>query len=99
MATFISTVKFMEQGLQAIQETVKRSDAFKATAKKMDIKISGVYWTLGKFDGFIVFDAPNDETATAAMLHLSMQGYVHTTTTRAFEASEIKKILGMLPKK
>jgi uncharacterized protein with GYD domain len=99
MATFISTVKFTDQGLQAIRETVKRSDAFKATAKMMGIKVSGVYWTLGMFDGFIVFDAPNDETATAAMLHLSAQGNAHTTTVRAFEAGEIEKILGILPKK
>jgi uncharacterized protein with GYD domain len=53
---------------------------------------------MGYFDGVIIFDAPDDETATAAMLHLGGQGYVHTTTGRAFQADEIGKITGMLAK-
>jgi uncharacterized protein with GYD domain len=99
MATFISTVKFTEQGVQAIRDTVKRSAAFKAAAKKMGVKVTNIYWSLGKFDGFVIFEAPNDETATAAMLQLASEGNVTTATARTFEASELEKILGQLPKK
>jgi uncharacterized protein with GYD domain len=60
------------------------------------VKVTGIYWTLGAFDGVIFFNAPDDETATAAMLHLSAQGNVSTTTARAFDASEIEKVVGML---
>jgi uncharacterized protein with GYD domain len=99
MATFITTIKFTEKGLQGIRDTAKRSAAFKAAAKKMGIKVSGIYWTLGNFDGVIVFDAPDDETATAAMLGLSSQGNVQTTTSRAFDAGEIEKVVGLMGKK
>lgn len=51
---------------------------------------------MGYFDGVIIFEAADDETATAAMLHLSGQGYVHTTTARAFEAAEMGKVVGIL---
>jgi uncharacterized protein with GYD domain len=61
--------------------------------------VSAIYWTLGHFDGALVFDAPDDETATAAMLGLSSQGNVQTTTSRAFGAGEIEKVVGMLAKK
>ncbi len=44
MATFISTVKLTSQGLQSIRDTVKRSSAFKAAAKKMGVKVSSIYW-------------------------------------------------------
>ena len=98
MATFITTIRFTEQGLQGIQESPKRAAAFKATAKKMGVKVKDVYWTLGHFDGVIIFDAPDDETATAAMLHLSSQGNVHTTTARAFGSSEMEKVVGILKK-
>jgi uncharacterized protein with GYD domain len=37
MPTFITTIKFTEKGLQGIQETAKRSAAFKAVAKKMGV--------------------------------------------------------------
>ena len=96
MATFITTIKFTEKGIQSIQESPKRAAAFKAAAKKMGVKVSGIYWTLGSFDGVIVFQAPDDETATAAMLSLSSNGNVQTTTAPAFDAGEVEKVIGML---
>ncbi|MBI3838563.1 MAG: GYD domain-containing protein [Planctomycetia bacterium] len=98
MATFISTIKFTEKGIQKIHESTKRAAAFKAAAKKMGVRVSGIYWTLGSFDGVIVFDATDDEAATAAMLHLASLGNVQTTTARAFDSTEMEKIVGLLKK-
>src|SRR4051794_29184510 len=98
MATFITTIKFTQKGLEAISESTKRAAAFKASAKKMGVKVTSYYWTTGYFDGVLIFDAPDDETAAAATLQLSVQGYVHTTTARAFEAAEMGKVVGMLGK-
>jgi GYD domain len=55
-------------------------------------------WTLGSFDGVVIFDAADDESATAAMLQLASQGNVCTTTARAFGSSEIEKVIGSLGK-
>lgn len=99
MATFITTIKFTEKGIQGIQESPKRAAAFKAAAKKMGVKVTDIYWTLGYFDGVVIFDAPDDESATAAMLHLSAQGNVHTTTARAFSSTEMEKVVAILVKK
>ena len=99
MATFITTIKFTQRGLQDIHKSPKRAAALKAAAKKMGVKVTDIYWTFGESDGVLIFDAPDDETATAAMLHLSAQGNVHTTTARAFRESEMEKILGLMGKK
>ena len=98
MATFISTLKFTQKGLEAIHDSTKHAAAFKASAKKMGVKVTGAYWTMGYFDGVLIFEAPDDETAAAATLYLSGQGFVHTTTARAFEAGEMGKVVGMLGK-
>jgi uncharacterized protein with GYD domain len=98
MATFIATMHFTEQGIKAVRDTCERAAAFKATAQKMGVKVSGVYWTLGAFDGVIVCEAPDEATATAAMLHLGSLGNIRTQTARAFDAAEMQKILGLLPK-
>ena len=98
MATFITTMHFTEQGTKTVRDTCERAGVFKAAAKKMGVKVSGIYWTLGAFDGVIVFDAPDETTATAAMLHLSSLGNIRTQTARAFDAAEMQKILGLLPK-
>jgi uncharacterized protein with GYD domain len=97
MATFIATIKFTEQGLENIKDTCDRAETFKSAAKKMDVKVRDVYWTLGPADGVIIFDAPDEETATAAMLHLSSLGNVTTQTARAYKAAEMQQILGKLP--
>ena len=68
MATFITTMHFTEQGTKGVRDTCERAAAFKAAAKKMGVKVSGHYWTLGAFDGVIVFEAPDEATATAAMI-------------------------------
>jgi len=96
MPTFITTTHFTDQGVKAIWDTCKRAEEFKATAKKMGVTVKEIYWTLGAFDTVIVFEAPDEETATAAMLHLSTSGNIRTQTARAFNAAEMQKILGLL---
>jgi uncharacterized protein with GYD domain len=98
MATYITTMQFTEQGIKAVRDTCERAAAFKATAKKMGVKVSGIYWMLGAFDGVIVCEAPDEETATAALLHLGTLGNIRTQTVRAFDAAEMQKVLAQLPK-
>ena len=98
MATFITTMHFTEQGVKAVRDSCERAAAFKATAEKMGVKVPGIYWTLGAFDGVIVCEAPDEQAATAALLHLGTLGNVRTQTARAFDAAEMQKILGLLPR-
>jgi uncharacterized protein with GYD domain len=98
MPTFITTMQFTEQGIKAVRGTCKRAETFKSAAEKMGVKLTGIYWTLGAFDGVIVCEAPDEETATAALLHVGSLGNIRTQTARGYNAAEIQKILGMLPK-
>jgi uncharacterized protein with GYD domain len=98
MATFITTLHFTEQGVKSVRDTSERAAAFKSAAKKLGVKVTGQYWTLGAFDGVIVLEAPDEATATAALLHLGSLGNMRTQTARAFDAAEMQKILGLLPR-
>jgi uncharacterized protein with GYD domain len=98
MATFITAMHFTEPGIKAVRDTCERAAEFKAVAKKMGVKVAGLYWTLGAFDGVIACEAPDEETATAALLHLGSLGNIRTQTVRAFGDSEMQKILGRLLK-
>ena len=93
MATFISTVKFTKQGIKNIKDTCKRAHAVETAAEKMGIKVTDIYWTLGPFDGVIIMEAPDEETATALMLHIGSFGNVQTQTARAFNAAEMETIV------
>lgn len=96
MATYITTVRFTQQGMQAIDQTIKRAAAVKALAKKMGVKVQGLYWTTGAFDGLLITEAPDDQTATALMLAVGRLGNVQTTTCRAFNAEEMQGVLAKL---
>ena len=96
MATFVSTIKFTEQGIKAIGDTTKRATALKSAAKKMGVKVKDIYWTLGEHDGLLIFDAPDDETATALLLHLGSLGNVQTTTARACTAAAVTDVLAKM---
>jgi len=46
----------------------------------------------------LIFEAPDDETATALMIHLGSLDNLHTSTMRAFVASEMDSTMEKLPK-
>jgi uncharacterized protein with GYD domain len=98
MATFITTLHFTEQGIKAVRDTCERAAAFKAAAEKLGVQVIGQYWTLGAFDGVIVLEAPDEETATAALLHLGTLGNIRTQTARAYDLAQMQKILARLPR-
>ena len=96
MATYVTLLKFTQRGVKEIKDTSKRAAELKAHAKKHGIEVKEQYWCMGAYDGVIIFDAPDDETATAAMLSLSSREYVTTQTLRSFTATEMSKILGKI---
>jgi uncharacterized protein with GYD domain len=93
MATFITIIRYTPQGLTNIQDTCKRAAALKAAARKLGARITDTYWTQGPFDGVLIFEAPDDETASALMVRLVSQGNVQTQTVRAHTAAEMEKVL------
>jgi uncharacterized protein with GYD domain len=96
MATFVTLIKITERGMKEIKDTGKRANEFKAHAKKHGIEVKDQYWCMGVYDGVIVFEAPDDETATAAMLSLTSRDHVTTQTLRCFTAADMAKIVARL---
>jgi uncharacterized protein with GYD domain len=96
MATYVALLKLTERGVKDIKESRKRAAEMKAHAKKHGIEIKEQLWCMGAYDGLVIFDAADDETATAAMLSLSMRGNVTTQTLRSFREGDMDKILGRL---
>lgn len=96
MPTYISLLNWTEKGEANVRDTAQREAAFAKTAKKLGAKVVQAYWTMGSHDGVLIFEAPDDETATAAMLSLGGSGNVNTQTMRAFTAAEMAKIVAKL---
>ncbi|HEX3227416.1 MAG TPA: GYD domain-containing protein [Pyrinomonadaceae bacterium] len=96
MARYISLLRFADQGIRNIKDTIKRGDAAAAEAKKLGMKIIEEFWTMGAYDGVVLFDAPDDETMTAFACKVSSLGNVKTETMRAFSKEEMEGILSKI---
>ena len=96
MAKYVSLIKFTDQGIRNVKDTVKRGDAAMAEAEKLGMKIIEEFWTMGAYDGVVLFDAPDDETMTAFACNVSSLGNVKTETMRAFRKDEMEKILSKI---
>ncbi|WP_027945611.1 GYD domain-containing protein [Amycolatopsis taiwanensis] len=93
MPTYITLLSWTDQGIRACKETAERADAFAAALQKLGAKLVNIYWTIGPYDLVGVVEAPDDETATAALLQLGGLGNVRSTTLRAFGRDEVERII------
>lgn len=96
MPTYVVLASFTEKGTHDIKDTVGRSDKFKDMAKKLNISVKDMYWTLGPTDVVAICEAPDDETATSLSMSVAARGFIRTQTLRAFTTPEIQRVLDRL---
>lgn len=93
MPTFLALITETQEGERKISDSVARAAAFREQAKAFGAKIKELYWTMGAYDGFVLFEAPDAQAASALLLELGSKGAVRTQTLQAFDASEMEGIL------
>lgn len=96
MNRYVVLLKFTEKGLANIAQSASRADAFRENAAKTGSKVLGQYWTIGPYDGALVLEAPDEETAAGIVLGLGKADNVSTCMLRAFNESEFKHVLAKL---
>ena len=97
MSAYVTLFNFTEQGVRTAKDTVKLIRAFAKSVESAGGQFIGVWWLLGAYDGVVIFEAPDDETATRLLLSIGMQGNARTTTMRAFSEDEMQRIVQGLP--
>lgn len=93
MPTYISLVKWNDQGVRNSKDTVQRAQAFRGDLERRGGKLLSIYWTQGNYDIVVTIDAPDDQTAMASLLATGGLGNIRTETLRAFDESEMTSIL------
>jgi len=93
MATFISLFGWTEKGVHDVKNTAKRAAEFRNSIQAAGGSVKHIYWTMGRHDGVIIFEAPDDATAAAMMMGGCAKGNVRSETLRAFTEDEIEGVL------
>lgn len=97
MPTYISMLRYTQQGISAIKNAPARIDAAKEAYRKAGGELKAIYLTLGQYDLVVIADLPNDEAVARMALALGSQGNIRSETMRAFGETEFRKIAGSLP--
>ena len=93
MTTYITLLRWTQQGAAKAKESPKGLDAGRKAFKKKGVEIKDTYLTMGRYDLVCVVEGPDDETVAAALISLGSQGNVQTETLKAFDEDQYRKIL------
>ena len=96
MATYVSLIRFTDQGIRNIKEGPARLDAAKKAFQAAGGELKAFYLALGAYDAVVVSEGPGDEAAATLALGIASQGSIRTETMRVFTESEYRKIVGAL---
>jgi uncharacterized protein with GYD domain len=93
MPRYVTLINWTEQGIASFKDSVDRYEAAQQQFEELGVKFVDVYWTLGEHDLVTVVEAPDDESATAALLRLGSAGNLRTKTMRAFSRDEMRGVI------
>ena len=97
MPTYVTLMRFTEQGIRTIKEGPARLEAAKKQFQSAGAEIKSFYLALGNYDAIAIIDGPNDEVAARLALAIGAQGNLRTDTMRVFNESEYRKLVSGLP--
>ena len=64
MATYITLLKYTEQGLKTIKESPSRLERAKQLLKSLGGELKSFHLVQGRYDAIVISEAPNDEVVT-----------------------------------
>jgi uncharacterized protein with GYD domain len=97
MPTYISLLKFTQQGVEKIKESPARLDRAKAAIKAAGGEMKAFYLTMGQYDAMVIIEAASDEAYATTILAIGAAGAIRTETLRAFTEEEYRKIVAAVP--
>ena len=97
MPTFITLFNWTQQGIERVKESPNRIDAARQAFQSAGGELKAWYLTMGRYDGVVIAEAPDDETLARLLLATGMLGNIRTETLRAFTEDEFRNLVGQLP--
>lgn len=97
MPTYISLLRYTQQGIAAIKQGPTRLDKAKELYRKAGGELKAFYLTVGQYDAVAIAELPDDTALAKLALALGAQGNIRTETLRAFTETEYRRIVSELP--
>ena len=93
MPTYITLLRYTQQGIEKIKESPARLEKVKAAIKAGGGEMKAFYLTMGAYDAVAISEAPSNEAYAKTMLGIAAAGAVRTETLCALPEAEYLKIV------
>jgi uncharacterized protein with GYD domain len=93
MSHYILLLNWTDQGIRNVKDTIKRADAFKSYLERKGGKLTDIFYTFGQYDLVLIVELPNDDEAMSVLLGTGALGNIRSTTLKAFNLDETRRIV------
>jgi uncharacterized protein with GYD domain len=93
MPTYITLIRYTQQGVEKIKDSPKRLEAVRKAFRDAGAEMKSFYLVLGRYDAVAIAEAPDDETLAKLILRIGAQGNTRTETLRASGEEEYRRIV------
>jgi uncharacterized protein with GYD domain len=93
MPSYVILTTFTRTGSEQVAESPERTEDAKAMIESLGGELREFFVVMGRYDGILVADFPDDETAARAVLALGKSGNVTTETLKAFDLDAFREIV------
>ena len=93
MSHYILLLNWTDQGIRNVKDTIKRAEAFRSYLEKKGGKLTDIFYTFGQYDLVLIVELTNDDEAMSVLLGTGSLGNIRTTTLKAFNLEETRKIV------
>jgi len=97
MPTYVTLMKFTDQGSKDLKSAPRRMESAIKTWDLTGGKLLAAYFVMGEYDYVAITESPNDEAAVTASLAVCAREHVKTSTLRAFPLAEFSRLVEQLP--
>jgi uncharacterized protein with GYD domain len=96
METYMTQFSYTSEAWAALAKNPEdRGAAVKALIEKLGGRLLNIYYSMGDYDGFIIYEAPDSATAATAIIAATTPGHLKATkTTQIFTMEETLKMAG-----
>lgn len=101
MPTFMTQFVYTGEAWQNLAKKPEdRSAPVKALMESLGGRLIGMYYMMGDYDGFIIYEVPDAKTAATGVITAGLAGHIRTLkTSQLFTVAEGMEIMGNVGKK
>lgn len=93
MIRYLTLIQFTDQGARNVDKSLDRASEFGKSVSDVGGSLISQTWTIGQYDGCVIFEAPDEAIGSALLVKLAKDGNVRTQTMRCYDNQEFAGIV------